>query len=82
MMDKNWASEYRRMYIQENKWRAVRWGLDGKLLDLGKQKEVPGGDLIRELLDFVDDVVDDLGSRKEIEHIHTILERGTSPTNS
>lgn len=70
--------EYRRMYIQENKWRAVRWGLNGKLLDLGKQKEVPAVDLIRELLDFVDEVVDDLGSRKEIEHIHTILERGTS----
>jgi carboxylate-amine ligase len=70
--------EYRRMYIQENKWRAVRWGLQGKLLDLGKQKEVPAVDLIRELLDFVDEVVDDLGSRKEIEHIHTIIERGTS----
>jgi carboxylate-amine ligase len=79
MMDKNWGFRlYRRMYIQENKWRAVRWGLDGKLLDLGKQKEVPARDLIRELLDFIDDVVDDLGSRKEIEHIHTILERGTS----
>jgi carboxylate-amine ligase len=39
---------------------------------------VPVKDLIRELLDFVDDVVDPLGSRKEIEHIHTILERGTS----
>jgi carboxylate-amine ligase len=70
--------EYRRMFIQENKWRAVRWGLDGKLLDLGKQKEVPARDLIRELLDFVDDVLDDLGSRQEVEHIHTILERGTS----
>src|SRR5437016_11369073 len=66
------------MLIQENKWRAVRWGLDGKMIDFGKQKEVPTKDLIRELLDFVDDVLDDLGSRKEVEHIHTILERGTS----
>ena len=69
---------YRRMLIQENKWRAVRYGLDGKLLDLGKQKEVPARDLIRELLEFVDPVLDELGSRKEVEHIHTILERGTS----
>ena len=69
---------YHRRLIQENKWRAVRYGLDGKLLDLGKQKEVHVKDLIRELLDFVDDVLDDLGSRKEVEHIHTILERGTS----
>ncbi|HKO96983.1 MAG TPA: carboxylate-amine ligase [Pyrinomonadaceae bacterium] len=69
---------YRRMLIQENKWRAVRWGIDGKMIDFGKQKEVPTRDLILELLEFVDDVVDVLGSRKEIEHIHTILERKTS----
>ncbi len=69
---------YRRMLIQENKWRAVRYGLDGKMIDFGKQKEVPTRDLILELLEFVDDVLDDLGSRKEVEHIHTILERGTS----
>ena len=69
---------YRKMYIQENKWRAVRYGLDGKLLDLGKQKEVPARDLIRELLEFVDPVLDELDSRREVEHIHTILERGTS----
>jgi carboxylate-amine ligase len=69
---------YHRRLILENKWRAIRYGLDGKLLDLGKQKEVPVKDLIRELLEFVDDVVDPLDSRKEIEHIHTILDRGTS----
>jgi carboxylate-amine ligase len=69
---------YRRMLIQENKWRAVRYGLEGNMIDFGKQKEVPTRDLIRELLDFVDDVLDQLGSRAEVEHIHTSLERGTS----
>jgi carboxylate-amine ligase len=69
---------YHRRLILENKWRAIRYGLDGKLLDLGKQKEVPVKDLIRELLEFVDPVVDPLGSRNEIDHIHTILDRGTS----
>ncbi|MDQ3665935.1 MAG: carboxylate-amine ligase [Acidobacteriota bacterium] len=69
---------YRRLLLQENKWRAVRYGLDGNMIDFGKQKEVPTRDLIHELLDFVDDVVDPLGSRKEIEHIHTIMQRGTS----
>ncbi|HEY0429391.1 MAG TPA: carboxylate-amine ligase [Pyrinomonadaceae bacterium] len=79
LIDKNLGFRlYHRRLIQENKWRAVRYGLDGKLLDLGKQKEVPVKDLIRELLEFVDDVVDELDSRKEIEHIHHILERGTS----
>jgi carboxylate-amine ligase len=79
LIDKNLGFRlYRRMLIQENKWRAVRYGLEGKLIDFGKNKEVPVKDLIRELLDFVDDVVDELDSRKEIEHIHTILDRGTS----
>jgi carboxylate-amine ligase len=69
---------YRRALIQENKWRAVRWGLDGKLIDFGKQTEVPVRSLIYELLEFVDEVVDDLGSRKELEYIHKILDGGTS----
>ena len=69
---------HHKMLIEENKWRAVRYGLDGKMIDFGKGKEVPVRDLIRELLEFVDDVVDELGSRKEIDHTYTILERGTS----
>jgi carboxylate-amine ligase len=69
---------HHKMLIEENKWRAVRYGLEGKMIDFGKGKEVPIRDLIGELLDFVDDVIDDLGSRQEIEHVYTILERGTS----
>ncbi len=68
---------YRRALLMENKWRASRYGLDGKMIDFGKQKEVPTRDLIREYLDFVDDVVDELGSREELEYIHEILETGT-----
>lgn len=65
--------------IQENKWRAVRYGLDGKLIDFGKQQEIPARDLIREIVEwFVDDVLDDLGSRREVEYALTILEEGTS----
>ncbi|MEE8267716.1 MAG: carboxylate-amine ligase, partial [Gemmatimonadales bacterium] len=65
--------------IQENKWRAVRYGLDGKLIDFGKQEEIPARDLIRELVEwFLDDVVDELGSRREVEYALTILEEGTS----
>jgi glutamate---cysteine ligase / carboxylate-amine ligase len=68
---------YRRALIMENKWRAARYGLDGKLIDFGKQKEVPVRDLIREYLEFIDDVVDELDSREELNYIHTILEHGT-----
>ena len=79
LLDQNLTSRlHHKMLIEENKWRAVRYGLDGKMIDFGKGKEVSIRDLVRELLHFVDKVVDDLGSRKEIEHIHTILERGTS----
>jgi carboxylate-amine ligase len=68
---------YRRALIMENKWRAARYGLDGKLIDFGKQKEVPARDLVHEYLDFVDDVVDELDSREELNYIHEILERGS-----
>src|SRR5579863_4518460 len=68
---------YRRALIMENKWRAVRYGLDGKLIDFGKRTEVPVRDLIYEYLHLVDDVVDELRSRREINYIHKILEMGT-----
>jgi carboxylate-amine ligase len=65
--------------IEENKWRAVRFGLDGRLLDLGKQAELPARDLIRELVEwFIGDVADELGSRAEVEYAYRILENGTS----
>ncbi|MFZ0807209.1 MAG: carboxylate-amine ligase [Candidatus Sulfotelmatobacter sp.] len=68
---------YRRALIMENKWRAARYGLDGKLIDFGKQTEVPARDLIHEYLHFVDDVVDELDSREELNYIHTMLENGS-----
>jgi len=68
---------YSNALILENKWRAARWGIDGKLIDFGKEREVPFRDLMQELFAFVDDVVDDLGSRKEIDGIRWILENGS-----
>jgi glutamate---cysteine ligase / carboxylate-amine ligase len=68
---------YRRVLINENKWRAARYGIQGNLIDFGKQKEVPYIELCHELMEFVDDVVDELGSRKEVEYLHTILAEGT-----
>ncbi|HEY7124473.1 MAG TPA: carboxylate-amine ligase [Ktedonobacterales bacterium] len=65
--------------IEENKWRAVRRGLDGKLIDFGKQEEKPARELIEELIGwFIDDVVDELGSRNEVEYAARILAEGTS----
>ena len=65
--------------IEENKWRAVRYGVSGHLLDLGKEAERPARELIEELIGwFLDDVLDDLGSRAEVEYAYKILEQGTS----
>ena len=68
---------YRRNLINENKWRAARFGIESKLIDFGIQEEVEFRVLMGELLEFIDDVVDELGSRKEVEHVHWILENGS-----
>lgn len=68
---------YSRALIMENKWRAVRYGLEGKMIDFGKQKEIHTKDLVGELISFVDDVLDELGSRREVEYIYQILDMGS-----
>jgi carboxylate-amine ligase len=70
--------DYRHMHISENKWRAVRYGIHGELIDFGIEESVPFHFLMQELIELLDDVVDDLGSRQEVEYIHTILKNGTS----
>ena len=69
--------QYTRSLIAENKFRAVRYGLDGKLIDFGKQQEIPLRDLIEEYLALIDPEVDELGSRDAIDGIRTILKTGT-----
>jgi len=68
---------YHRALINENKWRASRYGIDGKMIDFGKECEVNTRALMEEILEFIDDVVDELGSRKEVEYLRTILKNGT-----
>ncbi len=68
---------YRRILINENKWRAARYGLEGKMIDFGKQTEVDTISLVHELLEFIDDEVNELDSRDEIEFIKQILEMKT-----
>ena len=69
--------QYSRALINENKWRASRYGIDGFLIDFGKEEEVNTRALLYELLDFIDPVIDHLGSRHRLAHIHKILENGT-----
>src|SRR5215211_7560839 len=69
--------QYSRALINENKWRASRYGIDGYLIDFGKEEEVNARVLIYELLDFVDDVLDPLGSRHAVSYVPKIMENGT-----
>jgi glutamate---cysteine ligase / carboxylate-amine ligase len=69
--------QYSRALLNENKWRASRYGVDGYLIDFGKEEEVNTRALIYELLDFLDPVLDHLGSRHRIANVHKILENGT-----
>jgi glutamate---cysteine ligase / carboxylate-amine ligase len=65
--------------IEENKWRAVRYGLDGRLIDFGRGYDLPARELIIELIEwFIGDVVDELGSRAEVEYAMRILQEGSS----
>jgi carboxylate-amine ligase len=68
---------YQRALLAENRWRAMRFGVHGKLIDFGKGIEVPMRDLAHELLEFIDDIVDDLGSRAALQTVYDILENGT-----
>jgi carboxylate-amine ligase len=69
---------YQRALIEENKWRAVRYGIDGKLIDFGKQEEVPVRELVGEMLEFVAEAADRLNSHAELENVRRIVREGTS----
>lgn len=68
---------YRRLLLNENKWRASKQGIEAHLIDFGKEKSVPYHELLGELLEFIDDVVDDLDCRKEVEYAWEIMKNGT-----
>lgn len=68
---------YRGALLMENKWRASRYGIEGKMIDFGKETEVPFRELMEEYLYILDDVVDEIGVREELRYIHTMLDRGT-----
>jgi len=68
---------YSRALINENKFRASRYGIDGNMIDFGKETEVNTKILIEELLNFVDDVIPHLGSAETMKHVQKIIEKGS-----
>ncbi|MFH1808217.1 MAG: carboxylate-amine ligase [Pseudomonadota bacterium] len=67
-----------RGYVAENKWRALRHGIQGKLVDFHNAREQTATEWVDDLLLFVDGVVDELGTRSYVARVREILDRGTS----
>ena len=68
---------YPRRLIDENRWRASRYGIDGKLIDFGCKKEVDERQLLHEMLEFIAPKMEELGSSGEIPQIEKIIREGT-----
>ena len=68
---------YRRRLLDENRWRASRYGIDGKLIDFGREAEVETRSLLNELIEFISTEIVELGSIREMEHIERIMREGT-----
>ncbi len=62
-----------RYFVEEHKWYASRYGLDANVFDFVQGRRLTMRESITELLDLVDDVLDDLGSRREILYLRTLL---------
>jgi carboxylate-amine ligase len=69
---------YARMLVDENRWRAQRYGIDGGLIDFGQGRVVPYAELVEELLTLVAEDAEALGCTHQLTHLRTILSRGTS----
>lgn len=68
-----------RNFIEENKWLALRYGLDAEIVDFVRRRRLKMRAALHELLDFVDDVLDDLGTRRDIDYLRSLVDspRGT-----
>jgi carboxylate-amine ligase len=68
---------YPRRLIEENRWRASRYGIDGKLIDFGRKCEMDERELLHEMLEYIAPEIDELGNHAEVIHIEKILREGT-----
>jgi carboxylate-amine ligase len=69
---------YAAMLVNENRWRAQRYGIDEGLVDFGKGRIVPYGDLLEEMIQLVAEDAEALDCRREVESARDILKRGSS----
>ncbi len=69
---------YSNMLVQENRWRAQRYGIDEGLVDFGRGEIVAYEELLDEILDLVAEDAEKLGCAAEVAGTRDILQRGTS----
>jgi len=69
---------YSPMMIEENLWRAQRYGVDGSLVDFGRGELVAYSDLIEEFIEMLAQDATEFGVREELRHARTIVSEGTS----
>ena len=69
---------YQRIMLEENRWRAQRYGCTNSMIDLGRGECLPFGSLMEEIIEMVAEDATALGCMKEVAHARTILKRGTS----
>ncbi len=69
---------YSRMLLDENTWRAQRYGISDSLIDFGKSELVPFPRLVDEMIGLVRQDATELGCIEHVENARMILERGTS----
>jgi carboxylate-amine ligase len=69
---------YSRMLIDENRWRAQRYGFDQGLVDFGRGAILPYTELLEEILALVEPDARHFGCVVEVSHAREILNRGTS----
>ena len=77
MENKRWR-QYDRFLIEENRWRAQRYGLDNGLIDFGLGKMTPFGEILEDLITLVTPHADALGCLAEVNSVRDILTEGTS----
>lgn len=75
--NKRWRS-YSRFLINENRWRAQRYGLERGLVDFGRGAVIEYSELLEEILELIREDAEFFGCTAEVEHTRTILTRGTS----
>ena len=69
---------YSPFLIEENMWRAQRYGVEGSLIDFGRGELVPFADLVEEVIEMLAQDAVEFDVVDQLRHMRTIVRDGTS----